>query len=309
MRLYSSSGWRVLPLRHPAVRPRFRARRLAPSGLPSVAESSGRAAGTLAPRHPPTGLIIVLVLWVATIAVETAWAFGFSVEPSRIELVVPAGKRRGQTLVVKNDRSEPMHLTTYVRDVAYLPDGTSDFPPEGSTDWSCARWVHVVPGELEIPAQSSQEVRVSVIAPPEASGGRYAMVFFETGPSYAQGDGIGVNFRIGALIQAVIPGTERYAASLKNVVFTPPGQIRTDVFNSGNLLVRPKGQIKIFEAGGKKVRHAPFNPTLVGVLPSTLRSFSSTLEEPLPSGSYRNKVEVDYGARNILVGERSFEVP
>jgi hypothetical protein len=248
-------------------------------------------------------------LLICLLASPNVWGFGFSVEPSRIEVVVPAGKRRGQTLIVKNDRSEPMHLTTYVRDVVYLPDGTGDFPEEGSTDWSCARWVHVVPEELEIPAKSSQEVRVSVIAPPDASGGRYAMLFFETGPSYAQEDGIGVNFRIGALIQAVIPGTERYAASMKNVIVTPPSEIRTELFNDGNLLIRPRGQIKLFEAGGKKVRQVPFNPNLVGVLPSTLRTFSSTLEEPLPPGAYRVRVEVDYGARDILVGERSFDVP
>jgi hypothetical protein len=242
-------------------------------------------------------------------APQFAGAFGFSVEPSRIELVVPAGKRRGQSVIVKNGRSEPLHLTTYVRDIIYLPDGTSDFPPEGSTDWSCAAWVHVVPNELEIPANSSQEVRVSVIAPSEAEGGKYAMLFFETGPSYASGDGIGVNFRIGALVQAVIPGTERYEASMKNLTVTPPSEIRTDIFNNGNLLLRPKGQIKIFEVGGKKVRQLSFNPNLLGVLPSTLRSFSTTLEEPLPSGSFRVKIEVDYGAKNILVGERSFDIP
>lgn len=236
-----------------------------------------------------------------------AWGFGFSVEPARIQLKVPPGKRRGSTLTVRNAREEPIHLTAYVRDITPLPDGTHEFPLPGSTAWSCAEWVRVVPEELEIPPKSTQEVRVSVAAPPEASGGRYAIIFFETGPSYAE-QGIGVNFRVGALVEAVIPGTEQPAASLQDLAFVPPAEVRMAIQSDGNLLVRPTGRIKIFDAEGKKVRDLAFNPGLLGILPRTLRQFSTSVEDPLPAGSYRLKAEVDYGARTLLVGELSFQV-
>ena len=240
---------------------------------------------------------------------EAAWAFGFGVEPAKVEVSVPAGKRRGQTLTVKNAKPDaPVHLTVYVRDVVFLPDGTHEFPPAGSTDWSCAGWVSFVPKELDIPANASQEVRVSVAVPEGATGGHYAMIFFETGPSYAE-QGIGVNFRIGALVEAVVPGTERYDAKLRDLSFVPRNGAVAALFNNGNLLIRPSGLIKVFDGSGKKVRQVPFNPNTLGVLPKTLRTFSVEFEEPLPDGTYQLKAEVDYGARTIIVGERSFHVP
>ncbi len=76
------------------------------------------------------------------------WAFGFRVEPARVEVEVPAGRRRGQTVRVTNARQEgSIHLSTYVRDVLFLPDGTHEFPPPGSTDWSCADWIEVMPND------------------------------------------------------------------------------------------------------------------------------------------------------------------
>ena len=248
-------------------------------------------------------------LLLCVLSASDAWAFGFSVEPSRVQVAVPAGKRRGQTLTVKNARKDSaIHLTVYVLDVVFLPDGTQEFPPSGSTEWSCAHWVQFTPAELNIPPNSTQEVRVSVTAPPEATGGHYAMLFFESGPSYDE-KGIGVNFRVGALVEAVVPGTEQYDAALKALTMTPPATIEADIFNGVNDLIRPGGRTKIFEAGGRKIRDVAFNPNALSVLPKTLRRLTTTLQEPLTSGAYQVRVEIDYGARTLIVGERSAEVP
>ena len=241
-------------------------------------------------------------------APATAWGFGFSVEPARAQVSVPAGKRRGQTLTVHNAKpDEAIHLTIYVRDVIHLPDGTNDYPPPGSTEWSCAEWIEVVPRELEVPPNSTRDVRVSVAAPPDASGGRYAVVFFETGSSYAE-EGISVNFRVGAIVEAVIRGTESAAAALKDVAFAEPSAIRVDVFNAGNVLIRPKGFIRVLGADGQRVRQLALNPSQIGILPRTLRSLSTPMDEPLPPGDYHVRVEMDYGAPTLLVGEHAFAV-
>jgi len=240
---------------------------------------------------------------------HAAWAFGFSVEPARVQVSVPAGKRRGQTLTVRNARPDAaVHLAIYVRDIIHLPDGTHEYPPAGSTEWSCANWIRVAPSELEIPAGKSRDVRVSVTAPPDATGGRYAVVFFEASPSYAE-EGISVNFRVGAIVEAVIRGTERVATTLRDVAFVEPPAVRVDLFNEGNVLVRPKGVIRVFGADGRKIRQLAFNPSMVGLLPRTLRSLSTPFDEPLPPGSYRVRVEVDYGSSTLLVGEHAFAVP
>ena len=258
-------------------------------------------------RRASTWIGAVLAVLSARPAEVTA--FDFSIEPARVELAVPAGKRRGKTVVINNSKSDhATHLTVYVRDVLYLPDGTHDFPPPGSTEWSCASWLQATPTELDVPAGQMGEVRISALAPADAVGGHYAIVFFETAPAYEQGS-IGVNFRVGALVEVLVPGTEVQAAKLANLSFLPPKMIQADVFNEGNALIRPKGKIKIFDGANQRVAQITFNPNRLGVLPKTLRTFPTTLETPLTSGTYRVRAELDYGTKQLLVGELQTTVP
>lgn len=251
---------------------------------------------------------LVAILWLAA-STQDVLAFGFSVEPARIELEVPAGERRGKTLIVNNRKaSEPIHLTVYVTDVIYLPDGTHDFPPPNSTEWSCADWLRVVPEELDVPAGQEVEVRVSAAVPDGAAGGHYAMIFFETQPSYDT-QGVGINFRLGALTEVVVSKTATYQATLASLAFRAPQEILIEVFNQGNILIRPKGKVKVFAADGKRLQQLEFNPQRLGVFPQTLRTYATPLEAPLASGSYTVKAELDYGTKYLLVGEQAVVVP
>lgn len=248
-------------------------------------------------------------VWVAVGASPTAAvAFSFSVNPTRIELAVPAGKQRGKAVRLDNTRSDTsVHIKVYVQDVLFLPDGTGNFPAPGTTDWSCASWIQVVPQELDIPPGQSQQVRLSVAVPSGTLGGHYAMVFFESSPSYVE-RGVGVNFRIGSLVQVTVPGTEVYQAKLADFL-VDGSKARLHLFNDGNLLIRPQGKIKVFSLDGrqqKKVAQLPFNPTGLGVLPKTLRVFTVPLDT-LPIGQYHLRAEIDYGTRYLLVGERDVE--
>ncbi|PIQ84005.1 MAG: hypothetical protein COV75_04375 [Candidatus Omnitrophica bacterium CG11_big_fil_rev_8_21_14_0_20_63_9] len=237
---------------------------------------------------------------------QQALAFSFSVEPSRIELSIPAGKQRGKTVRINNRSDKPIHIKAYVNDVIFLPDGTNDFPEPGSTAWSAAKWVKVIPSEFDIPAGGVQEARVSVQLPEGASGGYYAMVFFETLPTYTE-KGLGVNFRIGALTQITVPKTEVYQAKIANLRVLSASSALVELFNDSNVLIRPSGRIKILDAREKRIAQVEFNPQRLGVLPKSVRQFSVELE-PLPPGTYRLRAEIDYGTRYLLVGEQTFDV-
>ena len=253
------------------------------------------------------GLILLLSLLALP---HTVWAFSFSLEPARIELSVPVGKRRGKVVLVNNTRAEQsLHVKIYVQDVVYLPDGTNDYVPPGSTEWSCASWLSITPTELDVSAGKSAEVRVSAVAPEGAQGGHYAIVFFETSPTYTEQQGVGVNFRLGALTEVVVPKTEQHQATLAKMSLTKPREVGVDIFNEGNVLVRPKGKVKIFDQHGKRVGQVDFNPQRLGVLPKTLRSFQVPLDRvSLSRGTYRVKAEIDYGTKYLLVGELPFSV-
>lgn len=229
-------------------------------------------------------------------------AQAFSIEPARIELSMPAGRQRGRMVTIDNSKSdEPLHLKIYVEDIIFLPDGTHDFLAAGSTEWSCAKWVKIIPEEIDIPAGRAQSVRINVSLPEGAKGGYYAIVFFESIPTYIEG--LGINFRLGGLLEVTVTDTEIRQAKLANLSFIKPTQIAVDIFNEGNVLIRPKGRIKILDSRKRKIKQLDFNAQRLGILPKTLRKFYLDLEEPLGKGDYHLKAEIDFGIKYLLVGE------
>lgn len=248
-------------------------------------------------------VILCLVLYLSS----SDTALAFSIEPSRIELSLPAGRQRGKMISIDNSKSdEPLHLKMYVEDVIFLPDGTNDFPAAGSTAWSCAKWVKIIPDEIDIPAGRTQNVRVNVSVPQDAKGGYYAMVFFESTPTYV--DGLGINFRLGGLLDVSVAKTEIRQAKLASFSFIEPSRIAVDIFNEGNVLIRPKGRIKILNSRKRKIGQLDFNPQRLGILPQTLRKFYLDLKEPLSKGDYYLKAEIDVGTKYLLIGQLPVEV-
>lgn len=258
---------------------------------------------------PAKKSFFILLCLAALLAVNQA-ALAFSIDPSRIELVIAAGRQKGAMITIDNSQSdEPVHIKVYLQDITYLASGDYDFLPPGSTAWSCAKWITVMPEELDIPPGRKENVRLSVALPPEAHGGYYAIAFFESSPSYTTIDGLGINFRIGALVDITVKNTEERKARLTNLAFNEPQQIEVSIFNEGNLLIRPKGRIRILDAQGKKrVKQLNFNPQAQSILPDTLRKFYVELDEPLANGQYQLRAEIDYGTKYLLIGERSIEV-
>jgi len=252
--------------------------------------------------------ILILLSLISSWVFINQEACAFSVEPARIELTIRAGRQKGKMVTIDNSKSdEPVHLKIYVQDIMYMPDGSYDFPDAGSTSWSCADWIKIIPEEIDIPARKKQRVRVSVSVPKETQGGYYSMVFFESSPTYIEG--LGINFRIGALTDVTVHKTALRKAELANMDFGKPDNIEIEIFNQGNVLLRPKGRIKILGAKGKRrIKQLKFNPQRLSILPNTLRKFSQKLDVPLDAGSYRIKAEIDYGTKYLLVGELPIKI-
>lgn len=235
-------------------------------------------------------------------------AAAFSIEPSRFELSVPAGRQRGKSVIIDNtDSPAPLHVRAYVQDIVFMPDGTNNFLEPGSTEWSVAKMIKVIPEELDIPAGKTATVRVNVSVPQAGHGGYYGMLFFETG----MGDikGIALNFRLGGLVDVSVPGTEARKAKLSEITLDSSRQVTIGIYNEGNVLFRPKGKLKILNPKGKRIAQVDFNSQGWGVLPKSLRKFKTELEKPLASGDYTIRAEIDYGTRYLLVGDSAVKVP
>lgn len=235
--------------------------------------------------------------------------FPFAVEPSRLEFSVPAGGKRSKSITIDNTRGDgPVHVKIYAQDVTILPDGTSDYLPAGSTEWSCTNWIKVVPSEIDVPLGKEKAVRVSVDTPQGIKGGRYAVLFFEQGGLPGPIKGVSVNLRVGILIGVKVPGTEIYKARLADLSFNKPRTVEVNVFNEGNVLIRPEGKIKVINARGKRVASIGLNTKKMGILPQNARKLEVALDDSLPAGKYTLKAEVDFGADYLLVGELPIDI-
>ncbi len=260
-------------------------------------------------------LFILLFLFIIP---ASAFAFQFNIDPPRVELTINRGEKKNSYIVVSNTHpQEPIHIRAYVQDLVYLPDGSNDFLPPGTTPWSCAEWISLKPNAFDLPANKEQVVKFQVKVPPEARGGYYGVIFFEVLTQSNRKDisSAAIAVRIGTIVLVDVAGTAEYKAKLTELSVTkvekdnvPALTLSCIIKNLGNLLIRPTGTIRILDPQGREQTIMDLNPGKGGIFPGTSRRFILSLKKPLKEGRYIVRALVDYGGEHLLGGETSFDV-
>jgi hypothetical protein len=250
-------------------------------------------------------LCVLIVFFNLFISADVTCAFTFTINPSRLELDVPAGGSKAVILYADNTKSDTqLHVRVFLEDIAHLPDGTNDYLALGSTPWSFSDWVTAKPVEFELPAGRFQGVRFSVSVPPDARGGRYGVVFFEGAPPMVDKAGVSAVLRLGTLVSINVTGTAIYKARLTEIstLESEEGmEILVKLHNQGNVLFRPSGQVTIKNNKEKQIAKLDLNPLRGGVLPGASRTFKVIYAKPLEEGRYIIEAVVDYGG-DVLIG-------
>ncbi len=248
-----------------------------------------------------------------------AFAFQFNVDTPRVELTINRGEKKNSYITVSNTHpEEAIHIKVYVQDLVYLPDGSNDFLPPGTTPWSCAEWIKLIPDEFDLRPNREQVVKFQARVPPEARGGYYAVIFFEVLSTPEQQEDLttaAVAVRIGTIVLVDVAGTAEYKAKLTGLTVATTEkedvsilELTCSIKNLGNLLIRPKGTIQILDSQKTEQATLDLNPSKGGILPGTTRNFTVSLNEPLSEGRYTVRTLVDYGGDNLLGGQTSFDV-
>lgn len=234
-----------------------------------------------------------------------AQALTFTINPSRLELTIPAGSTKAITVYADNTKSDvPLHVRVFLQDIAHLPDGTNNYLPLNSTPWSFADWITVKPIEFELPAGGYQGVRLSVSVPAEVKGGRYGVIFFEAAPPLGQKKGISAILRLGTVVSVDVDKTAVYKARLTKISTSKSEEgleIIVKLYNGGNVLFRPSGEVKIKDDKEREIARMELNPARGGVLPGASRIFKVKCGEPIQEGRYSIEAVVDYGG-DVLIG-------
>ncbi len=247
-----------------------------------------------------------------------AYAFKMNIDPPKLEISVNPGEgQSGYISVFNDDENEPIHVKTYINDLVYLPDGSNDFLPVGTTPWSVADWLKIAPTEFNIPPKGEMKVRYRVDVPKGAEGGRYGVVFFETSPPLDKlkvKTGAVINVRIGSIFLITVKGTERYNAELEDLAVGKPDEkgvfeISCNIRNNGNVIIRPNGPVKIIDSSKIEIAELELNEEKSGVLPGTSRQFSVKYDKgKIAPGEHFAQVVLDYGGETLLGGQAAFNV-
>ena len=174
-----------------------------------------------------------------------------------------------------------------------------------------ANWIIVSPSAAVVPSGGATDIPFSVAVPKDASpGGHYAAILVGTQPegsSGASGSHIGISSFISALIFVRVAGNVQESGNIeefstdKNLYKDPNVGFAFRFVNTGNVHVRPVGEIQIYNAFGREVGSVPINEGggLGYVLPSSTRKFDATWQGSSnlwDIGEYTAVLTLAYGA-------------
>ena len=199
----------------------------------------------------------------------------------------------------------------------YLLGGSNDFLPVGSTPWTLGGLLKIGPTEFDLGPGKQEVVRYVVSLPPDAKGGRYGVIFFEVAmpPSQFERVGAAMNVRLGTILLVTVENTDIVKVKLKGVSVAKPKvdvplTISCVVYNEGNVLARPTGDVKLINEAKEEVAAFSINKDKSGVLPKTNRTYFAEYKDgaALKKGTYYAQVVLDYGGEAYLGGQTKFVI-
>lgn len=228
------------------------------------------------------GLIAVLFL---AMLVMPSQSKAVTVTPAIRELTLTAGQKTTAMVELENDGLEAVSLTTEVVNFTAKgetgePDFALDSAPTGA-----ATWIEVTNAPIVLGAGEKTEVAVTFDTPANAQpGGYYAAVLFSmSDPAATETPGdVAIESKIAVPFLATVKGS--YTQSGKIVTFGLKGNKTTYTSgpvaftplryqNTGDIHLKPSGNVVITGMFGKTVKTIPVNEDLGAVLPDSIRSF------------------------------------
>ncbi len=173
---------------------------------------------------------------------------------------VAPGKEYLCTFSLVNTYDEPLRIRLQQSDYKYQASGENFYLPPGSIEQSNANWIELPKTFLELPPHSEMEVGYTVRVPSKLDkhGSYWSLIFVEPelGQKLEDANSM-IEVRIRYAYQVVTnhgqgkPQLKLQATSLATI----DGQryVNLDVENPGNIFLRPKLEVKIYDAAGKIV--------------------------------------------------------
>lgn len=226
---------------------------------------------------------------------------------SKIRVVVSPGERAFGEITLDNPTTQSKNMRLYLEDWYYLPGGSGakEFLPANSAPTSACSWITFSPAEVTVPAFGKQKINYSVNVPPDASGARFATLFFETLISKSalsdsgRSAGLDVNVRVATLFYVEVKGTIERTAKINNLNIQPSKdekgalEITLDFENTGNTDITTSGNFNLMNNQGLVSARGAFNS--VYTFPGGKGVLLGIWKDKIPAGDYDLVITVDLG--------------
>jgi len=259
-------------------------------------------------------LVIVAVIALAGIAHQ---AQAVTLIPPSFEFSdVKPGEKIPTKVKVLNNEDEA--VTLYSETAVFTPldeTGTPNIIPNSSTE-DVAGWMKIAPGPFILQPGERLEVPVEINVPLDADpGGHYGAVLFAANPPSAttEGSQVAIASKIAALVLVRVQGEVNESGTVADFS-TADGKTSYNRLpigfslrfeNTGNVHIRPTGQITIRNMLGGTSTVVPVNSQKGAVLPSSTRKFTDALVwEKRPQSEAKGNFFQEIGSewRNFALG-------
>ena len=265
------------------------------------------------------GVILFLAsFWGGNGVVE---AGSIAITPARVEKTISQDDH-SFSITVSNPSTQAEDLIAYVLGMTQSPTGGAIFEEPGEEGpWSVSKLIRIEPTEFRLAPGESQEIKAEVEIQKDRSGGAYGVIVVSSKPQKAgpgSGDlpGIEMGYQVGALVLLTFPGEtpQGIIRSGKiqeiNIIQDRPGEevrILTYFHNTGNIHLRPGGDVVIKNNRGREIAEVPIDPGTT--LPDCSRSLQAVWKpKDLPVGEYTAESRVEFSGGQLIVGQTRFTV-
>ncbi len=242
------------------------------------------------------------------------------ISPARVEKTITQDDR-SFVITVSNPGEEGRNFVVHTRGMSQSPDGGAIFEEEGEEGpWSAAKLMKVEPKEFYLAPKTSQKINVKVEIPKERSGGAYGVIIvspkpLETRPESGIVPGIEMQYQVGSLV--LLTFLESQKGLVRNgevkgidiVQDKPEGEIKilTRFHNTGNIHLRPGGNVLIREKSGKEIANVLIEPATI--LPDYSRPLRAVWKpKELPVGKYTAESKVKISESQVGIAKTDFTV-
>ncbi|MFA5261792.1 MAG: hypothetical protein WC450_11250 [Candidatus Omnitrophota bacterium] len=172
-------------------------------------------------------------------------------EEGKVKVDVIPGENIAGKLTLHNTSDQDVNVKVYWEDFVYKPpfDGTKDFQPQGTTEYSLTSWANVSTRTLAFPPFTKKTVSYTFNVPEDMRTGHYGVLFFEKENKEAVLErGVNIVSRAGCLF-FIEPKNKSKKAEITNFRFEG-GEVIADFTNQGNVILIPDGTFYVIDQEG-----------------------------------------------------------